>query len=233
MSKVKRRRLIAACVVLVAAGLFIFLHPANYQPEPEPAAPVTTATDENLAINALKKLLVKPNSAKEKYVRKNFGNGWGQINGCDTRNVILQRDMTDTKLNNCLVMSGVLNDPYTGKVISFVRGAGTSSAVQIDHVVALSNAWQTGASEWDTAKRVALANDPLELLAVDGPANQQKSDKDASAWLPSNKGFICHYVARQITVKAKYHLWVTQPEHDTMSSTLAGCPGQKTISFEK
>lgn len=127
---------------------------------------------------------------------------------------------------NCTVLSGTLDDPYTGKTITFKRGADTSAAVQIDHVVALGDAWQKGAQQLSAEQRKALANDPLELLAVDGPANQQKSDGDAATWLPSNKLFRCQYVARQVAVKAKYHLWVTQAEHDAIARVLSSCPGQ-------
>jgi hypothetical protein len=111
-------------------------------------------------------------------------------------------------------------------VISFVRGVKTSLAVQIDHVVALSNAWSTGAQKLSYASRVQLANDPLELLAVDGPTNESKSDSDAASWLP-RAAYRCAYVARQIAVKRKYHLWVTGPEKVAMSAVLSGCPGFK------
>lgn len=106
--------------------------------------------------------------------------------------------------DKCKVRTGALNDPYTGKDIAFARGASTSAAVQIDHVVAPSNAWQRARSSFRFARRVQLANDPLELsLAVDYPANQQKGDGDAATWLPSNKPFRCQYIARQIAVKSK------------------------------
>nr|WP_236557677.1 DUF1524 domain-containing protein [Arthrobacter sp. 9AX] len=126
----------------------------------------------------------------------------------------------------CKVQTGTLADPYTGSNISFVRGNGTSTAVQIDHVVALSDAWQKGAQQLTPEQRTAFANDPLNLQATDGPTNQKKGDADAATWLPPNKGFRCEYVARQISVKATYRLWVTRAEHDAMSNILAGCTGQ-------
>ena len=124
----------------------------------------------------------------------------------------------------CLVATGTLNDPYTGKVIRFVRGVGTSNAVQIDHVVALSNAWGTGAQAISSTSRYQLANDPLNLLAVDGPTNGQKSDSDAASWLPPRKAYRCAYVSRQVAVKRKYHLWVTQAERDAILVVLRACP---------
>jgi hypothetical protein len=99
--------------------------------------------------------------------------------------------------------------------------------VQIDHVVALSNAWQTGAFKLSIAQRTALANDPLNLFAVKGRLNSQKGDGDAATWLPPLKSYRCSYVAQQIAVKAKYSLWVTAPEKSAILGILAKCPAQE------
>lgn len=180
------------------------------------------------AASALDSLAVKGKAPKTGYQREQFSNGWEDINGCDQRNNILRRDLEAIKIDsNCRVISGVLNDPYTGKAIKFFRGPGSSSKVQIDHVVALSNAWQTGAQQLTYSKRSQLANDPLELLAVDGPANQQKGAGDAATWLPANKPFRCQYVARQIAIKKKYSLWVTTAEKQAIKRVLSQCPNQK------
>ncbi|MGO7983428.1 HNH endonuclease family protein, partial [Rhizobium johnstonii] len=117
----------------------------------------------------------------------------------------------------CKVLTGELVSPYTGEVIRFVRGQTTSALVQIDHLVALSDAWQTGAQQLTQVQRESLANDPLNLLAVDGRSNEQKSDGDAATWLPAAKAFRCTYVARQVSVKAAYGLWVTAAEHDAIA----------------
>ena len=129
--------------------------------------------------------------------------------------------------HGCLVLSGRLDDPYTGQPIAFVRGEATSARVQIDHVVALSDAWQKGAQQWSTSTRARFANDPLNLLAVDGPTNQAKSDGDAATWLPPRTSYRCAYVARQIAVKARYRLWVTAAERDAVRRVLASCAGQR------
>lgn len=176
---------------------------------------------------ALKTLPVKSWASQTGYSRDQFGDGWADLGDCDTRNLILKRDLKNIAMRQgepCIVQSGTLNDPYTGKIIKFVRGVKTSLAVQIDHVVALSNAWKTGAQKLSYASRVQLANDPLELLAVDGPTNQSKSDSDASSWLP-RPAYQCAYVARQIAVKRKYRLWVTSAEKSAMTNVLATCPG--------
>ena len=192
---------------------------------PAVAADTTTASD------LLETLPVKGRAPKTGYERSLFGPTWADVdqNGCDTRNDILNRDLTDiTYVNSvpCTVKTGVLADPYTGTVIDFLRGTTTSSAVQIDHVVALSDAWQKGAQQLTAERRTAFANDPLNLQATDGPTNQQKGDGDAATWLPPAKGFRCEYVARQVSVKARYSLWVTQAEHDAIAGVLAACPGQ-------
>ena len=184
---------------------------------------------QSTAEKLLESLAVKGRAPKTGYARDQFGQRWADVNrnGCDTRNDILQRDLTNILFkpgtHNCVVLSGTLIDPYSGTRIDFVRGNVTSMEVQIDHVVALSNAWQTGAFKLTLEKRTAFANDPENLLAVKGTLNSQKGDGDAATWLPPLKSFRCTYVSKQIAVKAKYGLWVTAPEKAAMKSILAKC----------
>ena len=179
----------------------------------------------------LDKLAVKGRAPKTGYARDLFSDGWGdQPGGCDSRNFILKRDLTRVVWRSggfCIVASGILADPYTGKTIRFTRGVKTSLAVQIDHVVAVSDAWQKGAQQASYATRNKFYNDPLNLLAVDGPTNGSKSDSDAASWLPPNKAYRCAYVARQVAVKFKYKLWVTKAEKAAIAGVLAKCPSQK------
>jgi hypothetical protein len=192
-------------------------------------APSEAPAEVALALTQLATIPVKGRAPKTGYSRDNFGAAWADVdhNGCDTRNDILARDLTNETFkagtHDCVVMTGTLADKYTGKTIRFVRGADTSSDVQIDHIIPLSLAWQTGAQQISEDERKMLANDPLNLMAADGPANMAKSDKDAATWLPSNKAFRCEYVTRQTAVKAKYKLWVTQPEHDAIAGILNSC----------
>ncbi|MDJ0414157.1 GmrSD restriction endonuclease domain-containing protein [Rhodococcus opacus] len=199
-----------------------------------PVEPAVGGADATAALQQLAGLEIKGRAPKTGYDRDLFGQAWtddvtveGGHNGCDTRNDILGRDLEQIVFKpgtrDCAVQTGTLLDPYTGNTISFVRGEGTSNAVQIDHVVALSDAWQKGAQQLDTVTRVNFANDPRNLKAVDGPTNQQKSDGDAATWLPPNKGYRCTYVADQVEVKAAYGLWVTQAEHDAISRVLQDC----------
>lgn len=177
----------------------------------------------NSALEALGSLEVKGKAPKTGYSRDQFGGGWSMTSGCSTRNIILNRDLKDVQLDDeCNVTSGILNDPYTAQQIVFSR-SDNASDIQIDHLVALSDAWQKGAQEMSFSQRISLANDPLNLLAVDGAANQQKGDGDAATWLPSNKSFRCQYVSRQIQVKSKYTLWVTQAEKTAMTNILNKC----------
>lgn len=194
----------------------------SYRSDISPAS-----TNGESAIGALAKLEVKGRAPKTGYSRAQFGDGWEMIGQCDMRNIILKRDMSNVTVSSeCKVLTGTLNDPYTTRQINFIRGGDTSDDVQIDHVVALSDAWQKGAQRLTYQRRVELANDPIELLAVDGQANQQKGDSDAASWLPPNKSFRCQYVARQIAVKRKYSLWVTDAERQAMTRVLDGCPSQ-------
>ena len=174
--------------------------------------------------------VTKGRAAKTGYTRAQFGQTWADVdrNGCDTRNDILKRDLTGQvykeKTRECVVLSGTLIDPFSGETINFVRGNVSSMEVQIDHVVALSNAWQTGAIKLSIKDRTAFANDPMNLLAVKGRLNSQKGDGDAATWLPPLKSYRCDYVARQIAVKIKYKLWFTAPEKEAMVRILKSCP---------
>jgi hypothetical protein len=225
----RNRRAVAFILILVGLFISILVSQEMWQPTIAPASPTKNATGS--AADLLTTIAIKGRAPKTGYERTQFGNGWATAMGCDTRNIILHRDMKQVVVaDGCKVESGVLYDPYTGKTIIFHRGADSSSDVQIDHVVALSDAWQKGAQQLSAEKRKQLANDPLELLAVDGPANQAKGDGDAATWLPPNKVFRCQYVARQIAVKSKYSLWMTQAEHDAITSILSNCPGQSLPS---
>jgi hypothetical protein len=237
----------AALLVLLAVAVGGWLHASGRWPfEPDAGPPPTvsipppglgtpvvrlgTAT----ALAVLETLPVKGRAPKTGYQRTAFGEAWmdADANGCDTRNDVLRRDLQHTTFEAgslCVVKAGRLAEPYTGHTIEFHRGAGTSGAVQIDHVVALGNAWQTGAQQLTPVQRHSLANDPLNLLAADGAANQEKSDGDAATWLPPDRKFRCQYVARQISVKAAYRLWVTPAEKSAMARVLGACPGQKAL----
>jgi hypothetical protein len=186
-----------------------------------------------LAAEALAGLAVKGRAPRTGYQRALYGKGWTDEDrdGCSTREEILQRDLakkTYRRSGRCMVIStGVLQDPYTGRSSAFRRGVGTSSLVQIDHVVALLDSWQKGAQKLTPARRQAFANDPLNLLAVEGKVNQAKGASDAATWLPPAKGYRCAYVSRQVAVKAKYGLWVTAAEKAAIARILSGCPGQR------
>ena len=203
--------------IVVITLLLTLLSPSNTQ-----AAPID-------ALAALNNLEVKGRAAKTGYARSQFPH-WSDPdrNGCDARNDTLKRDLTNVTYKvgtrDCKVIAGQLLDPFSGKVITFST---TKVVIDIDHVVALSNAWQTGAAYFDKNKRSQIANDPLNLLAVDSKLNRQKGDGDAATWLPPSKEFRCEYVARQVAVKAKYGLWVTKPEKVAIDKILSTCVGQK------
>ena len=236
---------LGAAVWFFTAGQFAAAEPAIAGPSAAPVfdgtwmKPVTPVhpVPRGSAESALEGLPVKGRAPKDNYDREAFGQAWQDVdrNGCDTRNDILRRDLAAvafTEGSRCRVAAGTFHEPYTGLMMDFRRGPESSKAVQIDHVVALSDAWQKGAQQLTTQQRQSLANDPINLIAADGPANQQKSDADAATWLPKNKSIRCHYVARQVSVKAAYGLWVTQAEKDAMNRVLDSCPDQHTITVD-
>jgi hypothetical protein len=202
----------------------------------DPVVALVAGASDGSALAALGTLEVKGRAPRTGYDRDVFGQAWADVdrNGCDTRNDVLARDLTAATVKpgtqGCLVLSGTLADPYTATTIAFVRGEGTSEAVQVDHVVALSDAWQKGARGWDLTTRTAFANDPLNLLATDGPTNAAKGDGDAATWLPPSRAFRCAYVARQVSVKARYGLWVTDAERVAVAGVLSGCADEAVVT---
>lgn len=179
-------------------------------------------------------LEIKGRAPMTNYDRDLFGSAWTDDvvvefgnNGCDTRNDILRRDLSDLQIREgtkgCMVEKGTLKDPFSTETINFVRGQATSSLVQIDHLVPLADAWQKGAQQWDEQTRKDFANDPDNLLAVKGNLNSQKGASDAATWLPPNQAFRCDYAKSIITVKDRYQVWVTQAEAEALSTQLDTC----------
>ena len=223
---------VAAVLVAATAGCGTTLGTIDLPLPARQAGPAAVAQPPGDAAAALAQLPVKGRAPKTGYAREQFGPAWKDVdrNGCDQRNDVLARDLEGETFksgtHDCIVLTGTLHDPYTATTIAFRRGPETSDDVQIDHVVALSNAWQTGAQQLDPATREQFANDPLNLQATDGPTNQAKGDADAATWLPPNRGAWCGYAARQVAVKTKYRLWATRAEHDAIARILDTCPGQ-------
>lgn len=195
---------------------------------PPPSSQLSTMAVKALA--QLDRIPVKGSAPKTGYHRSVFGRAWSDDvsvdkgrNGCKTREDVLQRDLTDIVMQGkCKVMSGWLDDPFTGERLRFERGVDVRR-IQIDHVVALGDAWRTGAQQWTPEKRLDFANDLRNLQATAGWANQQKKAANAASWLPPNRSYRCTYVARQIEVKAAYGLWVVPAERDAMRRVLQPC----------
>jgi hypothetical protein len=238
VSRRSLRRASSAALLLLVTGCGLLPPTADADGGPPTGVLDDAAADEAVsgappgsALAALGELDVRGRAPRTGYEREAFGDGWVDTdhNGCDTRNDVLARDLTGERFrsgSDCVVVSGTLDDPYSGRTIEFRRGEDTSDDVQIDHVVALSDSWQKGAQQWDADRRAAFANDPLNLLAVDGPLNQQKGDGDAATWLPPNTSYRCAYVARQVAVKTGYGLWVTRAERNAAATVLTGCPDE-------
>lgn len=252
MAKTYRTRRIAV-VGIILAGLSgaIIANPASYEKllntveanaeqaiQSDNTASTTSTNldpDAPLARDILSKLETKGRAPKTGYTREEFYSGWPKINGCSLRQIILKRELDESAElddDKCTVLSGKFVEPYTGEEKQFQEKSEISKGLQIDHVVALSDAWQKGAQNISSDQRYQLATDPLNLLAVDSSTNQGKSDGDAATWLPPNKAFRCEYVARQVSVKYKYGLWVTSAERDAIEKVLEACPNEPAVGIE-
>lgn len=249
----RSRRIIGVLTGAAAVAAWLFFNPASFEtvvvPDnsetPQISADLDNSSDDTsatsvdplgastpLATEVLAQLEIKGRAPKTGYARTEFYKNWPTVNGCSLRQLIIKREFGDSAvLDGCNVISGSYVEPYTGVFKEFTERSQISSGVQIDHVVALSDAWQKGAQNLTSDERYDLATDPLNLIAVDSSANQQKSDGDAATWLPSNKSFRCQYVARQVSVKYKYSLWLTQAEHDAISDILTTCPNEPAVGL--
>ena len=170
------------------------------------------------------------------YRRDAFGDSWtddndapGGHNGCDTRNDILERDLVDktyVSIKRCpnAIATGTLHDPYTNATVALVRGEKTGAAVQIEHIVPLAYAWDMGARFWTDELRVRFANDPGNLLAVEGQVNQDKGDSEPALWMPPNSAFHCQYAMQFIAVARGYGLPVDAPSVPALRDAASTCP---------
>ena len=231
--RLKTRRLSVVVIALLGVLAWVLINPQSYDtvftPVENTGAEELTFNSSLLATEVLEKLEVKGRAPKTGYARTEFYDGWPIIDGCSLRQRILKRELGDTAiLDGCDVIAGEFDEPYIGEH-RILKNKSDVAKIQIDHVVALSDAWQKGAQYKDYETRNAIATDPLNLLAVDGAANEQKSDGDAATWLPKNKKFRCQYVARQVSVKFKYGLWVTEAEKQAILKVLTNCPNEPAI----
>ena len=251
--KLKTRRLSVLLMALIGVAIWLVVNPASYDEvftkventgaesgidDDEIVVPGGTdgsvddeAGSGRLAVDVLEELEVKGRAPKTGYTREQFYDGWPLIDGCSLRQRIIRRELGESAviLDGCNVVAGEYDEPYTGEHLVFNERAEISDGIQIDHVVALSDAWQKGAQGLTAEERYEFATDALNLLAVDGEANKKKSDGDAATWLPANKKFRCQYVARQVSVKYKYSLWVTQAEKEAILRILANCPNERAV----
>lgn len=249
-AKFRNRRIIGMLGALAILIGVVVANPNSYEAIYQPAEAnegvndtssitpiiINGVTDSDiLASEILEQLEIKGRAPKTGYNREEFYKTWPSINGCSLRQRIIRREVGDTAVlddDKCTVLQGEFDEPYTGQHLTFNEKSEFSKNIQIDHVVALSDAWQKGAQYMDVDTRYNIATDPLNLLAVDSSANQQKSDGDAATWLPPNRAFRCQYVARQVSVKFKYGLWITQAEHDAIAKILETCPTEKAVGID-
>lgn len=229
--------------VLLAVLLALTGCQAEWQLEvgpPEPAASVgqgdvpAGTLDPAAALGALAALPVAEKTSLDGYERGCgegegcvFGPAWSDVdrNGCDQRNDVLHRDLTEVEVREgtqgCVVVAGVLDDPYTGETVLFEKA--TAAEVPIDHVVPLAAAWVQGAAAWSDEQREAFANDVANLMATTRSENSSKGDSTAEEWVPSDPAYGCSYATVVVSVKTTYALSVTPAEADALGSLLATC----------
>lgn len=218
------------CVVVIAATLAVAARASVLtRPGARPVARWAATITPDAARAALARLPETDLAPEIAYDRiRDFGPAWADVdhNGCDTRNDVLRRDLTDVTFGpdaeRCIVTTGTLVEPYLGRATSFART--DASALQIDHVVPLHAAWMLGAWRWPADRRVAFANDPRNLVAVDGPANRAKGDALADRWVPPDTAIHCVYAINTVAVHRAYRLAVTRSERHALRGLLRRCP---------
>ncbi|WP_225725178.1 MULTISPECIES: HNH endonuclease family protein [unclassified Nocardia] len=216
-----------------AAGLALWLNHRDIAGPRQSAQPSTTSfpPDAQQARNMLNALTVAWNDHWDSYARNAFGPGWAGRGGeprlageCTARDVVLRRDLREIKAaqrNPCIVLSGVVDDPYSGIRLSYNRFK--AGDIEIDHLVALGDAWRSGAWAWPDEQRERFANDVDNLLVVRKQANQDKGSKSPDRWRPRPE-YWCEYGKRWVAVKSRYGLHVTPPERDALTQLLDACP---------
>ena len=229
MHRLLARTAIALAVVMVA---LVALQLVQWQTDTDstesPEPPKSSALDDVQRAKAtLARLPVKGRAPKTGYTRRQFGTGWLTVAGCDMRNRTLAKDLSNVVYrlgtHDCVVERGTLHDPYTGATMPFVRGNTTSTLVQIDHRFSLLLAWEQGAQQWTPEQRVAFANDPANLVAVEGKVNQAKGASGPGSWLPPNKSYRCSFVIAWLDVADGYGLSINSGDHQAASHVLASC----------
>lgn len=216
----------SALFALLLAMMIGVMAPASAADPRSPTGSWSAETPTVIDGALLATLEIREPGADSAYDRDAFGPAWKDVdgNGCDTRNDMLKRDLSRDTFDDddCTVLTGTLKDPYTGEIIEFVRAMG-GSQIDIDHMIPLSAAWHAGASEWTDAERLAYANDPLVLLAVDAGANRSKSDQTIAEWMPTNEAVACKYGASWVLVAAEYDLSISPEDHETLKELAAEC----------
>ena len=203
-----------------AASDTTVIGPSPDQADEPPAAPVPGG-----AGALVDQLVVVPEAGADSYQRDLFGGGWidADGDGCDTRaEVLIAESLTPAQVDpyGCAVTAGDWLSSYDGYTTT------DPTELEIDHVVALAEAWRSGASQWDSPRRLAFANDldePSALIAVTASTNRSKSDRDPASWQPPSTASWCGFATAWVTVKVRWALTADQAEVDALRNMLAPC----------
>lgn len=210
---------VVVLVLLVAIGYYLTQHQESTTPPPNTATtgPAEPGDDPAAQLGAL---TVAPEGKMAGYSRDRFPHWSSQGNSCDTRELVLQRQGADVRADDdCKATSGTWTSPYDGVVVT------DAGDLDIDHTVALAEAWRSGADKWSDAQREKFANDlgGLQLIAVTASSNRSKGDQDAAKWKPPVKAYWCTYARAVVSVKTLYALTVDEAERDALGEMLKTC----------
>lgn len=219
------RRVVPIYVLLaLAVVVLLLLSGCRFDVAFPNSRPTATPSPSAASPAALADLSVAKPEDDNTYERDAFGDGWADLDsdGCETRDEILARDLTNVVTDDgCDVKSGTLHDPYTGQTIHFTDDEWWT--VHVDHIYPLAHAWRMGADDWTAEKRLRFANDPINLLAVDGPTNSSKGDSGPGEWVPLTRDYACTYGRKYVRVATTYNLPVTDADRDSLAALLATC----------
>ncbi len=186
-----------------------------------------TVTEQDLGVleEKVSSLKVRRNEKSiPEYSRDSLPTDWKDLdgNGCNTREDILKKYTSEYtgRFDGCKIKSGKFYDYYNGKFLRYDKSVDTGGGIQIDHIVAIGNAWISGGYKWGKDEWISYINDEEVLIPTSSKTNREKSDKDITEWKPANNSYLCTYAEKQVEIKDKYKLTVTEKEKAELKSIL-------------
>jgi len=189
---------------------------------PASSAPFSTTMPPSIAPPSIDGLAVAAEGSDSGYDRALFQpQAWADLDGdgCDTRAEVLIRDSRSLAevQPGCSVARGDWLSIYDG------YSTPDPGELDIDHVVALAEAWRSGADGWPNERRLAFAQDEDNLIAVTAATNRSKSDRDPAVWQPPNRDSWCAFAQRWTSAKVRWGLTADPAEVNAVRVMLGTC----------